>query len=433
MPPLQFRGIRWAQELTRSTGVTCAAAGTVGRHGLGLWLTSLLLLLCPLPVDAARTTTIPPLTVGNGTRVATIVHLYGASLGTHWTGLRPRMATDYASTSNLEQLDISLPIYIDWEIDSYVVPGHCLPCNAPDPKRVDPPRPLANEPWFIGCAEYFVPQIADGIQTHDRDYTSCPAGRGLEEPVTLGLTATGEMRVKDIHGGTGGWVGLGWVRELCYNDRFCEYWIIALQWGRVQTYTNMDTQLRCDPAPGQTVTQPVPVTVPRPFCDDCQIDNFRSELFVTQWVSTDVGTVSPGVVDGYDLAALSGELGNPVRWGYDPPLGGGPASRNYQVNFAPFDDFIDVSDLAAFAGDFGKGCGLSNSGGATSPDTLMAWFGFARTGRSVAVGPGEAALPEWALVDVERNRWAIAHPEGYRDGISPVAPVSWGAVKLLYR
>ena len=53
----------------------------------------------------------------------------------------------------------------------------------------------------------------------------------------------------------------------------------------------------------------------------------------------------------------------------------------------------------------------------------------------VAAGPNGEILPEYEVVDVEKNRRAIADPYGYRalirSDVAKEAP--WGLVKQLFR
>lgn len=405
---------------------------SIGRR-LRWWhlFAAIMLLLPPPDLEAASGDTVPSITVGSETVVEGIFHLYGASLGENWNGMDGRMAPDYVATSPLQRLDRTLPVYIDWEISTYIMPGGCAPCEAPNPTRVSPPRSLANEPWFIGHANEFGQQIVQNIEV-DGDYTTCAAGQGLEEPLTSPLTADGRMRVADIHGGISDDTAIYWVRYQCMGT-FCEYWAFVVRWNRVQTYTDLDIQARRDPLPGATVTQRNQIQFPR-FCGTaCTIDNIWSETFITQWVSSDASQTSPRVVNASDLAALSAHLNQPFKWGYDPPLGEGPASRNYHVNFAPFNDDIGSDDISAFAADNGKSCGLAKATAEAERDALMSWFGFDRSGRQVEVVPGEPPVPEWVLVDAEQNHRAILDPEGYTSQISAHAEVPWCRVKSLSR
>jgi len=381
---------------------------------------------------------VPSFTVGDGNAVTAIVHVYGVSLGSGWSGLPPRMATDYVSHNGLERLDHTVPVYIDWEISTYSVPGQCAPCSPPNPTPVIPPRPLANEPWFAGFANAFVPQIAQVVDPAiDPWYTACVENQGLEEPVTTPLTADGKMRVRDIHGGIGGSVTILWERTLCASQ-FCEYWFLVLRWDRVQSYTDENTGFLFHPGPGATVTRPARITIRRAGCSDtaqpCHINNAWSELFATEWVSTDVSYASRRAVDAGDLSAVASAMGSPVVWGYDPPVGQGPASRNYYLNTTPFDNAIDFTDLIAVATDLGKVCGVSKSGAEGERDAIMAWFGYVRTGEDVVIVPGEEPVPGWALADAEQNRRAIADPYGYRSRTAAtVQEAPWARVKQLFR
>jgi hypothetical protein len=348
------------------------------------------------------------------------------------------MATDYVNTNPLERLDHEVPVYIDWEIAEYSVPSSvtCAPCAAPNPTLVWPPRPLANEPWFTGYSQNFIAQIAQDVDPAvDPWYTACPVGQGLEEPVTMPLTADGKMNVKDIHGGIGGRATVLWVRFACVGT-FCEYWFLVLQWDRVQSYTDQDTGVRFDPAPGAAVTRPIALQIQRYGCpiNSCIINSWV-EQFTTQWVSTDVSYASRRAVDAADLAAVSSAMGSPVVWGYDPPLGGGPQTRTYYLNTTPFDNNIDFSDVIAVATDLGKACGVSKSAADAERGEIMNWFGYVPTGEGVEIVPGGELAPGWALVDADQNRRAIADPYGYRNraAATPLEDVPWARVKRLFK
>jgi hypothetical protein len=403
------------------------------RQRIAAWSVAALvarILLAPCPSHAASGDTVPKITLGDGTLVELIVHLYGATISQGWSEMPSRMAPDYVRNSPLERLDQTLPVYIDWEIPTYIMPGGCAPCAPPNPTRVNPPRPLASEPWFVGHANDFIPLIVQPLDT--MDYTACAADNGLEQPLTTPLSASGRMRVADIHGGTSGDTAIFWLRYVCVGS-FCEYWVFVVRWNRAQTYTDEDTGARVDALPQQAVTRPNEILFPRRCPTPCVIANLWSEMFVTQWVSTDASETSRRIVDASDLAALSVEFGNPVRWGYDPPVGGGPASRNYHLNFAPFNDVIDTADLSAYAFDIGKSCGLTKTTPEGAPDALMQWFGFARTGRQIEIVPGQPSVPEWKLVDATQNHRAILDPHGYRPRINDLENLPWGTFKRLYR
>ena len=67
---------------------------------------------------------------------------------------------------------------------------------------------------------------------------------------------------------------------------------------------------------------------------------------------------------------------------------------------------------------------------------MLNWFGIAPTGRSIAVGPnGEINLPEYDIVDWEKNRRAIADPYGYLRTLNSSAAkaMPWSFIKQLYR
>ena len=65
--------------------------------------------------------------------------------------------------------------------------------------------------------------------------------------------------------------------------------------------------------------------------------------------------------------------------------------------------------------------------------TIMRWFGFEKTGRTIA--PHGTPIPEYALVDEQQMKRAIADPYGYRvqDAIDAAIPSSWSSVKVLFQ
>jgi hypothetical protein len=165
-----------------------------------------------------------------------------------------------------------------------------------------------------------------------------------------------------------------------------------------------------------------------------------------EWVSTDAsgigGSSSVRHVDSSDLVELSLELGRVVRWGFPGeiipppvPVYGPRPARNFHVNFAPFspsDEAIDASDIAAFAQDLGTSCATSKADAVSEARTMLEWFGFARSGRTIQ-DPAEGSIPEWVLVDPLANERAIRDPEGYRRLLKPATTGSWTFVKDLYR
>ena len=89
------------------------------------------------------------------------------------------------------------------------------------------------------------------------------------------------------------------------------------------------------------------------------------------------------------------------------------------------------------AADMNKQCLLSKPDTGNEVAAMLEWFGIAATGRMVDVGPPgyPMLIPEYDIMDWERNRRAIADPSGFRRNLnsSPAQEAPWGLVKELYR
>ena len=66
---------------------------------------------------------------------------------------------------------------------------------------------------------------------------------------------------------------------------------------------------------------------------------------------------------------------------------------------------------------------------------ILEWFGIARTGGTVVVGPNGTTLPEYEVVDWEKFEHAQQDPYGYKNQTASQTArhVPWSTVKQLYR
>ncbi len=132
-------------------------------------------------------------------------------------------------------------------------------------------------------------------------------------------------------------------------------------------------------------------------------------------------------------------MGDPIRWGFETGGGESPAnSPIFQGDLNPFDSSrtIGAGDLAIFTNRLGTSCQLSKVGTGSEFAAILDWFGVAQTGRLVVVGPNGENLPEYVVVDEEKNRRAIADPYGYLDTMKSntgAEPVPWSLIKQLFR
>jgi len=358
---------------------------------------------------------------------AEVIHMYGATLGLNWAGF-PAIATrDY---NGPEMLLVELPIYIDWELH---ING--CPAVAPNPSSINPPRPIAQEAWFVGNHTQFELTDAPWLDAGDLDYNPCPAGLGIEEPAPAPLGhvypvgADGTIRIRDVHGGT--------AADSRFVLRYAtgvEQYIILFRWNRPQSYTHIATGVRMDATPGSAVPRPQAIPVRRTNGNACGVYNMWTTVLIVEHVSTDASNVSPGYVDASDLGAMAQRLGQAVKWGHDAD--GGPGARTFHVNFTPFGSsalVIDSADAAKLAQELESWCMLSKA--ATDERVaIMDWFGMVATGREVQTGANGETSPEYGFEDPIRLARAIADPYGYRQSTAAQAvPTPWGHVKALYR
>jgi hypothetical protein len=358
---------------------------------------------------------------------AEVTHIYGATLGNDWAGF-PLIATrDY---DNSEMLLVELPIYLDWELQFNGCPS---PSQVPDPTPIDPPRPLADEAWFVGHHAQLELTDAPWSDVDNVDYTACPFNVGIEEPAVAPLdhvypvNADGTLRIRDMHGGT--------ATDHVFILRYVvgtETHIVLFRWSRPQSYVNIATQLPIDAIPGSKVPRPREVTVQRFNGDTCGTYTAWSTLLVVEHVSADLSSASRRYIDAGDVGAFAQHYGHAVKWGHDSD--GGPAERNFHANLAPFDNSalaIDSADLAKLAQELDTSCNISKSQ-VGERAAILEWFGAVPTGHDVETGPNGETSPEYVFGDPSRLARAIADPYGYRTAARAVS-IPWGRVKELFR
>jgi hypothetical protein len=370
-------------------------------------------------------------------------HFYGVTLGQDWQGFPANLMPDYNLAGGANLLDVTLPVYIDWEMHVTIgVQGN--ECPEVTPQSVFPARPLANEPWFVGHHnELIVWEIRQDVS--DAEYHTCAQGNGLELPTLSDFgespfTADGRLRVQDIHGGIGNSTLVWGFRPVQDQaGRFTAFYIFIFRWNKVDSYTDEVTQDLVDAIPGTAVRRRFGFIMRNSYGTVCQRDMWSSMLAV-QWPSTDIAGSSPRYTDATDYAHFldSRCFGNPVVWGFDDQ--GGQTNRNYECNVQPFGSsslFIDSSDFAVMNYKLGVNhCGLSKPMPADVKAAILAWFGVEATGRMIEAGPNGEMLPEYAIVDQVKCQRAIADPYGYLrdlDATTAVEQLEWGQVKQRYR
>ena len=357
--------------------------------------------------------------------------IVGVTLGSSWNGFPDVIMTDFEPDYFFETLDITPELYVNWILDT-ADPAYRTTT------RLAGPVPLRLFSWFWNnYADFEVAELGIGVQ----GYTTCPQNGGLEAP-QFGdhpLTSDGRMHISDIHGGVGVFtqVFLADCRPGPGDPDCGELYVIMLGWISPGTYPDW--------------TQPVPPLVNRAPGDvftmaantqhGSTVYWSHFDMRVVEWVSSDIGALSgpspsPRVVNEDDLAVLSSQLGQPLRWGFldENP----PSSPNWNCDLATWGiPGINSSDLSMYAADAGEQCLLTKPDTRSEVAAMLEWFGIAATGRMVDVGPpGQTMLiPEYDVVDWARNRQAITNPSGFRTNLNSnsaqVAP--WGFVKDLYR
>lgn len=366
------------------------------------------------------------------------LHVFGATLGADWAGFPPIAQLEYDGPG---VLDVTLPIYIDWELHVNVGPG-CPPPPGPSPTQVIPPRPLASEGWFAGHhEELFLFEAPIHVDDTNLEYTSCPTGRGVEEPSEADLspvTADGYLRIRDVHGGTAIETRIALVYQVESGGlNPAATYLLLIRWNRPQSYTDIVTDLRVDAAPGMAVRRPYDVTIRRSLPGGgyqlCGPYEAWQTVYIVEHVSTDASFASRGFVDAADIATLAQFNGHPVIWGFDDQ--GGPSARNFHCNFAPGAGsslVIDASDLAKLATELTTHC-LLGKAGVDERSAILDWFGLVTTGSDVVTGLNGETSPEYRFSDPAKLQRATADPYGYRVHGAGVNQIEWGRVKRLYR
>jgi hypothetical protein len=355
-----------------------------------------------------------------------------------------------------QQLDGTFPIYVHMVKTN--VDAACFP-NTYDigsaSRRFFTPELLSSqEPWFHDGLVYYNADFkvaANGVGSESgygddfgevADYYPCLTGHGIEEPpITVTgpgpLDAGGNLHVKEFHGGVGRKTTIILQRVVtpaeCGQGGTVPWLFVAVVIGweapgcRPKSWP--PPVINASYVPGDTLVQTVQV-VHNPFLE---IAAYVPRL-VVEWPSKDF--VLDGTVDASDLGDFSAHF--PVlHSNFSYGLCNGPAP-NWKYDVVPGDEAVDASDLGAFAQALGDDCGMAPSKAGTEQDNerdaIMAWFGFALTGRMITISPTES-VPEWELVDPVRNAVAILDPYGYRRTLAAAAaaPVSWSTVKVIYR
>jgi len=341
-------------------------------------------------------------------------YYYGATLGEGWDSFPTKLVPNIEGTpGSFEELNVTLPIYLVWEN-----------VNGTQAEISGGPIPITDLSWWDDSWDEVIIAVYHSGDFYD-DYTDCSTD------ISASLNYDGELTVVDENfGGIGSntQIQLHWCFEGLESSCEDEY-IVVIQWDRPATYYDDNLASDVDAGPGTEVVIEEGIESSNCICPH--------DLYVPQqtveWVSTDARNVSKGAVDSSDLAELSAHLNENVVWGFDSD--GGRDSLTFHVNFAPFTtsaDDIDQSDLAAIAADLSDACSASKAT-ATEVAAMLEWFGIAATGEEIFVN-GEM-LPEYAVVDEEKNRNAINDPNGYLRTIatSLISEVPWGQVKSLYK
>ena len=336
---------------------------------------------------------------------------YGAALGSAtWAGFDTLLIPDLVGSSSYERLDETLSIWLVWKSSS----------ATGEVQQLDPPIELSAATWWdslgFGASDFTVSVFYD--PPIDQEYHACPEGQGLQN---VTLHDNGDLTVQDYNfGGIGSKVRIE-LRATDPDPVRSLVRVIALQWDNPGTYYDAfgDTvNAAPDGSHAGIVTMSEDIRLDPP---DSLSFKLRLPTRVVEWVSTDIaGVDSIRVVNEADLAALSAELGYPVRWGF------GTETRNYHVNVTMFGGSalrIDASDLAMMATDLDRdrctGAAKIAASGSTAAgsnkEKILAWFGVAATGEMVPAGPAGELLPGYAIVDWEQNRRAIADPYGWRN------------------
>jgi len=335
--------------------------------------------------------------------------------------------------ASYERLNVTLPVYVEWLLDT-------ASPNGTQPVHFDPPRRLDSFDWFQSYESGFIVQQVyvdhdpSGVASDVPDYTPCLQGTLPERP-QLGafpaFTHQGAITVRDTHGGTTdldeSFLCLITVPHtppsLCEDYYFVVFGFSAP--GAFETYYGGEKQKA---RPTETVLLKWSVQFPE-FQSDLQCPE---PVYIVSHISTDIAGASFRYVDSSDLAALSAHMGQDVLWGWaDDPNDFSNLGRTYHVNVNcyaanPVDFFtpgthatrIDNSDLSVLAADIGKkhceGEPAKADISTTEKQAILDWFGIAPTGRLITPVPGSEPIPEYDIVDLDKNRNAISDPYGYQ-------------------
>lgn len=326
---------------------------------------------------------------------------YGAALGSErWAGFDTLLVPDLVSAASYERLDETLPVYLVWQNS-----------GATGLRKLAPAIRINQASWWntpgFGAADFTVSVLY--TPPIDQEYHACPQGQGLDE---VTLNDDGTLTVRDLNfGGIGSRVRIE-LRAVHPSPDTALVRVVALQWNNPGTYYDGELGRNVDAAPDGSHPG---VVVMEESIDLVSTVSFpvRLPTRIVEWVCTDISGALPiRIVEETDLAALSAEMGHPVRWGF------GSETRNYQVNVTLFGSsalYIDASDLAMMAADINSdSCTGPSKTGEGDKEKILAWFGIAATGEMVAVGPAGELLPGYEIVDWEQNRRAIADPYGWR-------------------
>lgn len=303
--------------------------------------------------------------------------LYGATLGDpHWAGFDTLLAPDLGSSLTYERLDETLPVFLVYT---------CSDSTGGLPQKLSEPVRINSTSWW-GTAGFRAQDFADSVYYDppiDQEYHTCPQGQGLEE---VTLNEDGTLTVKDLNfGGVGSRVRIE-LRSTDPDPQKSMVRVIALQWDNPGSFTDVERG-PVDAAPDgihrSIVTLAHNVVLQTGISFPVWLPTR-----VVEWVSTDISGLEPiRKVDSVDLAALSLELGRPVRWGF------GGESGNYHVNVAMFSSsalYIDSADLAMMAADINSDdCTLAKTL-QSDKDKILAWFGIAATGNLIKSDPMES-------------------------------------------
>jgi hypothetical protein len=384
-------------------------------------------------------------TIGSGDANADADHpetiIYGATVGLNWgdfpsspTNFPSKLRPTYEGTDWWQQLDITLPIYLVWEVLE-VDPGGVNPIVPINPPiRIDVKFGNAPEP----CPDYIATQLVASYEYEDYSlYTECSSGNRIEAPLTgsTPINQDGTIRVRDIFGGTGAGTKLILTKDFppCTPVDGNHRIIVVISWNEPGRYLDASTGQPVDALPGTVVNREYTAT----SLTGNDLVGYYPQLTVL-WPSADFAPISSRVIDASDVAAYFANAQNPVTWGFD----GGPSNFQYNVN--PFGDSanaFDSGDIAVLGAHLGHCCGSAppcqlpgKSGDDDERAAILTWFGIAATGRRVIAGPEGETIPEYDIVDRAQNLRAIADPYGYqRIGTAAGRLTPWGRVKGLYR